>query len=97
MRAAVEVVATPFGRTTTFALACNAKYYEDAGYPGPVETARTNFQPAARLARVRGPVLPAGPGAEFLLTTYVLREANQLHFDEQWSRAGGDYVLSAAP
>ena len=32
----VEVVRDTVGRHDTFALACNAKYYEDMGYPGHV-------------------------------------------------------------
>src|SRR5262249_36226763 len=36
MRPLVEVVRDTVGRHDTFALACNAKYYEDMGYPGHV-------------------------------------------------------------
>ncbi len=34
MRPLIEVVRDTVGRHDTFALACTAKYYEDAGYPG---------------------------------------------------------------
>ena len=36
MRPLVEVVRDTVGRHDTFALACNAKYYEDMGYPGHI-------------------------------------------------------------
>ena len=36
MRPLVEVVRDTVGRHDTLALACNAKYYEDMGYPGHV-------------------------------------------------------------
>ena len=59
MRPLVEVVRDTVGRHDTFALACNAKYYEDLGYPGHVnctdnfngQLARFGDRGAPRLAR----------------------------------------------
>jgi aminomethyltransferase len=91
MRPLVEVVRDTVGRHDTFALACNAKYYEDMGYPGHVNcTDNFNGQlgPFGIAAR-RG-----WPALNFFYNTFF-SEANQLFFDEPWSRPG-DYVLLRA-
>jgi aminomethyltransferase len=91
MHPLVEVVRDTVGRHDTFALACNAKYYEDLGYPGHVNcTDNFNGQlaPFAIAAR-RG-----WPALNFFYNTFF-NEANQLFFDEPWSRPG-DYVLLRA-
>jgi aminomethyltransferase len=91
MRPLVEVVRDTVGRHDTFALACNAKYYEDMGYPGHVNcTDNFNGQLAPyRIAARRG-----WPALNFFYNT-SFDSANQLIFDEPWSRPG-DYVLLRA-
>jgi aminomethyltransferase len=91
MRPLVEVVRDTVGRHDTFALACNAKYYEDLGYPGHVNCT-DNFN---------GQLTPFGiaarrgwPALNFFYNTFF-SESNQLFFDEPWSRPG-DYVLLRA-
>ncbi len=76
---------------STFALACNAKYYEDMGYPGHVNcTDNFNEQLTSYgIAARRG-----WPALNFFYNT-SFNEANQLLFDEPWSRPG-DYVLLRA-
>jgi aminomethyltransferase len=91
MRPLVEVVRDTVGRHDTFALACNAKYYEDMGYPGHVNCT-DNFNAQLRsyaIAERRG-----WPALNFFYNTFF-NEANQLFFDEPWSRPG-DYVLLRA-
>jgi aminomethyltransferase len=91
MRPLVEVVRDTVGRHDTFALACNAKYYEDMGYPGHVNcTDNFNGQLTSYgIAPRRG-----WPALNFFYNTFF-SEANQLLFDEPWSRPG-DYVLLRA-
>ncbi len=87
----VEVVQDTVGRHDMFALACQAKYYEDMGYPGHVNCT-DNFN---------GQVTPYGiaerKGWEALNFFYNtgLDCDNMLTFDEPWSRPG-DYVLMRA-
>jgi aminomethyltransferase len=87
----VEVVRDTVGRHDTFALACQAKYYEDLGYPGHVNCTE-NFN------RTLGPfgVAPRR-GWEALNFFYntSFDSDHQLVFDEPWSRAG-DYVMVRA-
>jgi aminomethyltransferase len=91
MRPLVEVVRDTVGRHDTFALACNAKYYEDMGYPGHVNcTDNFNGQLGSfGIAARRG-----WPALNFFYNTFF-SEDNQLFFDEPWSRPG-DYVLLRA-
>ena len=87
----VEVVQDTVGRHDSFALACNAKYYEDLGYPGHVNCSE-NFN---------GQVTPYGiaerRGWEALNFFYntAFDSDNRLMADEPWSRPG-DYVLLRA-
>ena len=55
----VEVVRDTVGRHDTFALACNAKYYEDFGYPGHVNCT-DNFN-TSRSSPTRSPRARDGP------------------------------------
>ncbi len=87
----VEVVRDTVGRHDTFALACNAKYYEDMGYFGHVNCS-DNFN---------GQLLPytiaprkGWPALNFFFNTAFDRQ-NLLVSDEPWSRPG-DYVLLRA-
>jgi aminomethyltransferase len=91
MRPLVEVVRDTVGRHDTFALACNAKYYEDLGYPGHVNCT-DNFN--GQLARFGIAARRGWPALNFFYNTFF-NEANQLFFDEPWSRPG-DYVLLRA-
>lgn len=87
----VEVVQDLVGRHDTFALACNSKYYEDAGYPGHVNCT-DNFN--ARLARYGISPRRGWPALNFFYNT-GFDDHNQFIFDEPWSRPG-DYVLMQA-
>jgi aminomethyltransferase len=87
----VEVVHDTVGRHDTFALACQAKYYEDLGYPGHVNCT-DNFN--ATLAAFP---IAARRGWEALNFFYnTAFDCNrQLVADEPWSRPG-DYVMVRA-
>lgn len=91
MQVLVEVVQDTVGRHDTFGLACNAKYYEDMGYPGHVNCT-DNFNAVLRpygIAERRG-----WPALNLFYNT-AFDGDNQLVFDEPWSRPG-DYVLMRA-
>jgi aminomethyltransferase len=87
----VEVVHDTVGRHDTFALACQAKYYEDLGYPGHLNCT-DNFNGA--LARFE---IAPRKGWEALNLFYnTAFDGNlQLISDEPWSRPG-DYVMVRA-
>lgn len=91
MQPLVQVVQDTVGRHDTFGLACNAKYYEDMGYPGHVNCT-DNFN--AELDRY-GVAKRAGWPALNLFYNTAFDGHNQLVFDEPWSRPG-DYVLFRA-
>ncbi|MDQ4118505.1 MAG: aminomethyltransferase family protein [Actinomycetota bacterium] len=91
MQPLVEVVQDTVGRHDTFGLACNAKYYQDMGYPGHVNCT-DNFN--ARLDRY-GVARRAGWPALNLFYNTAFDAHHQLVFDEPWSRPG-DYVLFRA-
>jgi aminomethyltransferase len=86
-----EVVRDTVGRHDSFALACQAKYYEDMGYPGHVNCS-TNFNRA--LAPF--PIAPrkGWEALNFFYNTSFDRNL-QLVSDEPWSRPG-DYVMLRA-
>ena len=87
----VEVVRDTVGRHDMFGLACQAKYYEDMGYPGHVNCT-DNFN-----AEVTPFGIAERKGWEALNFFYntSLDCDNQLLMDEPWSRPG-DYVLLRA-
>ncbi|TCP43897.1 aminomethyltransferase [Tamaricihabitans halophyticus] len=87
----VEIVRDTVGRHDTFGLACNAKYYEDFGYPGHVNCT-DNFN--ARLAQYGIAARKGWPALNLFYNT-AFDDANLLVFDEPWSRPG-DYVLMRA-
>lgn len=91
MKPMVELVQDTCGRHDTFGYACNAKYYEDMGYPGHINCT-DNFN------KVLAPYgIAARDGWEainFFYNTNVDAN-NQMYFDEPWSRPG-DYVLMRA-
>lgn len=87
----VEVIQDTCGRHDSFGLACHAKYYEDAGYPGHVNCS-DNFN----LALAPYAIAPRkGWMAMNLFFNTFFDDAYQFTFDEPWSRAG-DYVLLRA-
>ncbi len=87
----VEVVRDTVGRHDTFALACQAKYYEDLGYPGHINCT-DNFNGA-----LSGFEIAPRKGWEAL--NFFFNTAfdcdMQLISDEPWSRPG-DYVMLRA-
>jgi aminomethyltransferase len=91
MEPLVEVVRDTVGRHDTFALACQAKYYEDLGYPGHVNCT-DNFNGA-----LDGYTIAPRKGWEALNFFYntAFDSNNQLVSDEPWSRPG-DYVMLRA-
>ncbi len=91
MDALVEVVRDTVGRHDTFALACNAKYYEDMGYPGHVNCT-DNFNEALVPFEIRR--RPGWPALNLFFNTSFSAD-NVLVSDEPWSRPG-DYVLLRA-
>ncbi|MPZ00401.1 MAG: DUF1989 domain-containing protein [Actinophytocola sp.] len=91
MQPLVEVVRDTVGRHDTFGLACNAKYYEDLGYPGHVNCTE-NFN--ARLDRYGIAARKGWPALNLFYNT-AFDDSNLLVFDEPWSRPG-DYVLMQA-
>ncbi|MFL5862140.1 MAG: DUF1989 domain-containing protein [Solirubrobacteraceae bacterium] len=86
-----EVVQDTVGRHDSFALACQAKYYEDLGYPGHVNCT-DNFNRSLspyEIAERKG-----WAAVNFFYNTAF--DQSQLMFaDEPWSRPG-DYVLMRA-
>ena len=91
MQPLVEVVQDTVGRHDTFNTACNARYYEEMGYPGHINCTEN----------INGVLDPYGVGRRrgweainFFYNTQ-LDDANQIYLDEPWSRPG-DYVLLRA-
>jgi aminomethyltransferase len=91
MEPLVEVIRDTVGRHDTFALACQAKYYEDLGYPGHINCT-DNFNQALNPFTIA-----ARKGWEALNFFYnTAFDSNmQLISDEPWSRPG-DYVMLRA-
>ncbi len=91
MQPLVEVVQDTVGRHDTFNTACNARYYEEMGYPGHINcTDNINDElDGYGVARRRG-----WEAVNFFYNTQV-DDANQIYLDEPWSRPG-DYVLLRA-
>jgi len=91
MEPLVEVVRDTVGRHDAFGLACNARYYEDQGYPGHVNCT-DNFN--KELAPYGIAPRKGWMALNFFYNTGI-DDHNVLYFDEPWSRAG-DYVLLRA-
>jgi aminomethyltransferase len=86
-----QVVRDTVGRHDSFALACQAKYYEDMGYPGHINCT-DNFNGALEpypIAARKG-----WPALNFFFNTAFDCD-NLLISDEPWSRPG-DYVMLRA-
>ncbi|MDG4663846.1 aminomethyltransferase family protein [Mycobacterium sp. 236(2023)] len=90
-RPLVEVVRDTVGRHDTFALACNAKFYADMGYPGHVNCT-DNFN--AALSRFGIGQRQGWPALNLFYNT-AFDAQHQLISEEPWSRPG-DYVLFRA-
>ncbi|MBF9033484.1 DUF1989 domain-containing protein [Rhodobacterales bacterium HKCCE2091] len=87
----VEIVQDTCGRHDTFGLACTARYYEDAGYPGHVNcTDNINAGLAPYGVAPRG----GWPAINFFFNTQI-DAAHGIATEEPWSRPG-DYVLLKA-
>jgi aminomethyltransferase len=86
-----EVVRDTVGRHDSFALACQAKYYEDLGYPGHVNCT-DNFNGSLQ-------PYPIPPRKGWAALNFFYNTAfdcdNMLISDEPWSRPG-DYVMLRA-
>ena len=91
MRPLVEVVHDTVGRHDTFNTACNARYYDEMGYPGHINCT-DNINGA-----LDGYGVAPRRGWEAINFFYNTRvsDANQIYLDEPWSRPG-DYVLLRA-
>ncbi len=87
----VEVIRDTVGRHDTFALACQAKYYEDLGYPGHINCT-DNFNGA--LTRFEIAPRKGWEALNFFYNT-AFDSNKQLVSDEPWSRPG-DYVMLRA-
>jgi len=87
----VEVVRDTVGRHDTFLLACTAKYYEDAGYPGHANCS-DNFN--AVLAPFGVTTRRGWAAINFFYNTRV-EASGAITMDEPWSQPG-DYVLLRA-
>jgi len=87
----VEVIQDTCGRHDIFLTACNARYYDDMGYPGHVNCT-DNFNTA-----LEGFGIAPRKGWEAINYFYntMIDDQNQLYFDEPWTRPG-DYVLLRA-
>ena len=87
----VEVIRDTCGRHDTFAFACSAKSYDDAGYPG-----HANCSDNFNAALAPHGILPriAWPAINFFYNTQ-LAPCGTIIADESWSRPG-DYVLLRA-
>ena len=92
MEPLVEVVRDTVGRHDAFGLACNARYYDDQGYPGHVNCT-DNFN--KQLAPYGIAAAQRAGWRSTSSTTPRIDASNVLYFDEPWSRPG-DYVLLRA-
>ena len=87
----IEVVQDTCGRHDSFGLACTAKYYDEAGYPGHVNCS-DNFNYALE----KYPITPRkGWMAINLFFNTFFDDSFQLYLDEPWSRPG-DFILMRA-
>ncbi|MCA1408394.1 DUF1989 domain-containing protein [Ensifer sp. IC3342] len=87
----VEIVQDTVGRHDAFATACNARYYDDMGYPGHINCT-DNFN--AALAPYGIAPRKGWEALNYFYNTNI-DHTNQLYLDEPWSRPG-DYVLMRA-
>jgi len=91
MQPLVEIIQDDCQRHDAFGLACTAKYYDDAGYPGHVNCS-DNFNAVLKkydIAPRRGWM-----AMNFFYNT-AIDDANQFYLDEPWSRPGDHVLLKA--
>jgi len=91
MQPLVEVIQDTCGRHDAFGLACNAKYYDDLGYPGHVNCS-DNFN---EVLTPHGVAPRRGWMAMNFFFNTGIDAHNQLIADYSWSRPG-DHVLMRA-
>jgi len=87
----VEVIRDTVCRHDTFGLACNAKYYDDRGYPGHISCTE-NFNKTLDDHGIKA--RKNWVAVNFFFNTQVL-ECHTLDADVSWSRAG-DFILLRA-
>ena len=87
----VEVIQDTVCRHDTFGLACNAKYYEDRGFPGNI-SCTDNFNKSLAEYGVKP---RRNWAAVNLFFNTAIEECHSLTSDVSWSRPG-DYVLLRA-
>lgn len=87
----VEVIRDTCGRHDTFGLACTAKSYADAGYPGHANCS-DNFNLVLKDYGL--PSRAGWPAINFFFNTQITHDG-AIVADEAWSRPG-DYVLMRA-
>ncbi len=86
-----EIIQDTVGRHDTFGLACNAKYYEDMGYPGHANCT-DNFNNV--LAKMNVPSRRNWATINLFFNTNVTDQSS-IEADESWSRPG-DFILIRA-
>ncbi|HEY4163709.1 MAG TPA: DUF1989 domain-containing protein [Dongiaceae bacterium] len=91
MQPLIEVVRDTVGRHDTFGLACTARFYEDAGYPGHPSCSENFNNQLERFGLARRP----GWQAVNLFYNTGITAQNAIFLDDPWSRPG-DYVLMRA-
>ena len=91
MEPLVEVIQDTCGRHDVFMTACNSRYYADMGYPGHVNCT-DNFN--AVLGEFEIGQRKGWEALNYFYNTNI-DDANQIYFDEPWSRPG-DYVMMRA-
>ena len=91
MEPLVEVIQDTCGRHDSFLTACNARFYDDMGYPGHVNCT-DNFNLV--LAEYGVDERKGWEALNYFYNTRV-DDQNQIYFDEPWSRSG-DYILLRA-
>lgn len=87
----VRIIQDTCGRHDAFAMACNAKYYDDIGYPGHVNCS-DNFNRALDPYGIEK--RPGWMAVNFFFNTGIDAHG-VMYADEPWSRPG-DYVLMEA-
>ena len=91
MEPLVEIIQDTCGRHDVFLTACNSRYYDDMGYPGHVNCT-DNFN--ASLSQFDIKKRKGWEAINYFYNT-AIDDANQIYFDEPWSRPG-DYVMMRA-
>jgi aminomethyltransferase len=91
MRPLIEVIQDTCGRHDSFMLACTARYYEDAGYPGHPSCSE-NFN---QVLRPYGITPRSGWAAINFFFNTTVDSCGAIVAAESWSRPG-DYVLLRA-